>query len=145
MADPNKLFRSLLKAKNGTEDNPVVLALTQDNIERIYCVSLPLKFNPEEGYAILLQCEGGNTHPEVNGLDTLRFQVRVWGKVRDFEGVRLIYQAIKDWAHGKQKMSFAEVDGSILSCLEVVPGQDVTDPETGWATVVSFYELTIRN
>jgi fructose-1,6-bisphosphatase len=71
-------------------------------------------------------------------------QITVWDNVGQAQRARQVYSALYDAIDGKGNIAINGV-GTIMSCYEVQPPQDLTDPETDWATVVSFYELFARS
>lgn len=137
--DPNQLLVELLTLDDAA--NTVLDAL--DDEARVYGVALPPQFDIADGNAIVVSVKGGMAHAEIDGLCTYHMQVRVWAGERAFKEARTLYGVVQAWLHGKTKIVLTS--GTIVSCLEVAAGQDVTDPDTGWATVVSVFELLIRS
>src|SRR4051812_19359406 len=109
----------------------------------IYAGDLPERFDPLLGAAIQIQTVGGIPHSEVLPLLDERKQVRVWAGIEQYALARQIYGAVRDLIHGGQNVDFG-ADGHVIRCIEVTSGQDVTDPDTGWATVLAFYQLMAR-
>ena len=147
MIDPIKLIQRRLTDPAG----PVLAAL--GNQSNIFGGHLPVGFNPSvSGEAIVVR--GGTGSASVTGggsahlyapMITPRMQVTVWSgkEIQDFERARAIYGVIFDWLHFVENVDLAP-DGFIQQLYEMTEGQDVTDPETKYATVVSFWALHAR-
>lgn len=107
---------------------------------KVFVGVLPAGHDTKTANYVTIEAQGGNPHPEI--LDRLdqHVQIRVWGKVDGHSEVRALYLALRTMAHGAQQKRIGS-DGIISCCLEVVSGQDVTDPDTGWATMVAFYNV----
>lgn len=150
MADANILVQNFL-----LQDSALVALLGGQNI---FSGDLPEKYNPElgaagaqnvwpdlgtNGPAITVCTEGGAAHPEIP-MAADRVKVRVWCGINQFPVARRIYNELQKFLHGPCMVDLGS-DGFILSSLEVVRGQDLTDPDTGWATVISFFRITARD
>jgi hypothetical protein len=118
-----------------------VTALLGTNLNgSIYCAAdLPEHFDPKLGPAIQLVRSGGGSHDEITVLVNARVQVRVWADVEQYQLASNVYGAINDTLHGVTMVSLA--DGVILSALEATGPQEMSDPDTGWAAVNSFYAV----
>jgi len=119
-------------------------------IPPIFAGHLPEKYDPKQtgnGMGIVVRVggsgvtSGGVAHPEMPIIDP-RMQITVWAGNNEFERARSVDGAIFDWIHAKSSVDFGDI-GFVLSSLNQVLGQDITDP-SGLATVVSFYHLTLR-
>jgi hypothetical protein len=109
----------------------------------IYCsADLPEHFDPKLGPAIQIVRSGGTSHGEITVLVNARVQVRVWADVEKYQLASDVYGAINDTLHGVTGVALA--DGVILSALEATGPQEMTDPETGWVAVNSFYAVMAR-
>jgi hypothetical protein len=148
MTDANLLLRTwLLTASINGVANPVLAVLTSPNI---YAGHLPPGVDTSIDPAIVVRggggtasaTGGGSAHPEIPIIRP-RMQITAWCGPNQFLLARQIYGAIFDWLHGKTQLDLGSV-GFVLSCLEETEGQDVTDPHTGFATVVSFWNLLLR-
>jgi hypothetical protein len=144
MVDPNALlalwFRSIAAI--------TTLLPNRNNTNSIYAVELPPKFDPSLGPAITIMASGGFSNPEIPTIIRPRMQIKIWGDVLAVEAVRAVYSAMYDSINGMGNIKIvngATPVGTILSCCEVTPPQDLSDPDTDWATVVSFYELIARS
>lgn len=109
----------------------------------IYCGDLPQGVDPEiDGPAITLYVRGGDVHndaPIVNA----SIQIRVWAGINKVLLARRVYGVLHDFIYGKNNVA-VDTYGVVMSCLCSALGQDVTDPDASWATIVSFYELQAR-
>lgn len=104
---------------------------------------LPAKFNPENGACVTVCAEGGQSHPE-NPTVKDRIKIRIWAGVDQYSLAHKIYEQVWLWLHGKNGINLPP-DGFIIVSQESARGSDLTDPDTGWATVVTFYEITSRD
>lgn len=104
---------------------------------------LPEKFNPLSGPIVVVNTEGGNAHPEIP-IQTQRVKIRVWAGVDGYQIARQVYGVVHDWLHGQNDLDFGDF-GTILASIETVTGQDITDPDSGWATVLAYYDVTVRD
>jgi len=136
MVDANVILRRWLTDPAG----PVWPLL--GSVPRIYAGALPEGFNPESGLGILIHVRGGFSEIEMPVIHP-SVQITTYAPQNKFAAARGLYLAIYDWIHGKFKVDFGS-DGHVISCLEEVQGQDIVDPDEGWATVVAFYGMTLR-
>lgn len=108
--------------------------------------ALPELYDPSQtgsGPAVVVTVKGGLTHPEMP-LQKFSMQVKAWAGVNEFIQARYCsYLAFKS-AHGVLNTSFGQY-GFIVSLLESTPGIEVVDPDSGWSTVVSTFELLARS
>jgi hypothetical protein len=138
MIDTNLLLRDWLLSSSS------ITSLLGTNANgSIYCGDLPEKVDPSLGAVIQIQGVGGTPHTEVLPMADDRKQIRIWANVGQYKLARQIYGAVRDLIHGGQNVDFG-ADGHVIRCIEVTSGQDVTDPDTGWATVLAFYQLMAR-
>lgn len=137
MVNPNELFRAWLLT--------LPLGLPQrDDTGSVYTVNLPEYWDPKDGPGLVIGVRGGNAHAEILGLIKPSFQVRVWAGPNEQDVAWKVYGKIFDSCHGVCNVNL-NADGFILSCLETVTGQDVTDPDSGYATVIGFFDLQMRS
>lgn len=138
MADPIKIIRALLLAS--TE---VTSLLTQldDGSYPVFGGVLPEEFNPESNPAITISIRGGSSHSEMPIQDP-SIQVRYWCGVNQFLLARQVYEAAYQSLHGISNLDMGD-DGKIICLLEEVLGQDITDSEMGWATVMNTFGLKV--
>lgn len=132
MIDPIKAFRGWL-----LQSTP----LTNLVGDFVCCPDLPEKFDAMAGMkALVILVRGGSSQIEVPIIEP-SIQIKAWAlKGPD---ARAIYAAAYDQVHGKCMVNLG-ADGFVLSCYEEQQGQDITDPDTGWATVVASFRLTMR-
>lgn len=139
MVDVNLLVRKFLLSQSS-----VTALLGTNQGDSIYAGSdLREKFDPALGPAIQLFRSGGSSHEEILPLINARIQVRTWageGEGNKKVAARL-YGALHDVLHGATAV-FPE--GTILSALEVTGPQEMTDPDTKWVAVNSFYTVMAR-
>jgi hypothetical protein len=163
MIDVNLLVVTwLLTDPLNGEPNPVNALLTSlftsggvspnDSPQRVYAGHLPVGFDTKYGPGIVVRVgggtasgtAGGSAHPEAPILNP-RMQITVYGTGNFYEVPRRIYRAIFDWMHQRTGVDFGSL-GYVLSCLEQVEGQDIADPHTNQATIVSYWRLmTLAN
>lgn len=170
MIDPNKLLRMWLLTPQITLidgaviDNPVIPALENapaatplPTEQRVIAGHLQEGYDARptgNGPAIVVRVggsgvtSGGTAHPEIPIIDP-RMQVIVWAGINEYEQARIIDGAIFDWLQGGNALDITDPSsgdpvGHILISLNQVLGQDINDPPTGWATVVSFWHLKLR-
>lgn len=155
MIDPNFLLRNWLLTPSLVIDgvdtlNPVLAAL--DNEDNVFAGRLPENFNPgflNDGLAIVVRVGGSGTttggiaHAEIPIFDP-RMQITVWAGLNEFQLARSVDGPIFDWIHGKTNIDLGNA-GYVMTCLNQVLGQDIQDPKTALATVVSFYHLKLRD
>jgi len=121
-----------------------IVALLGTNLNgSIYAATdLPEHFDPKLGPVIQIFRSGGTSHTEITVLVTARVQIRVWADVEKYQLASDVYGAINDTLHGVTGITLA--DGVILSALEATGPQEMTDPDTGWVAVNSFYAVMAR-
>ena len=103
---------------------------------------LPAHFDPKLGPAIQIFRAGGLSDPEIISLVRARVQIRVWADQEKYQLAADVYGAINDALHGATGVTLP--DGTILSALEATGPQEMTDPDTGWVSVNSFYAVIAR-
>lgn len=109
----------------------------------------PEGFNPEvttdpsTGPGILVSNVGTPAHPELLTIDNSRKQIKVACGVDQALKASQIYSAVHALMHGATNVTVAG-KGYVMSSIEASGGQDVTDPDTGWATVLGFFQITAR-
>jgi hypothetical protein len=103
---------------------------------------MPQTFDAAKGPAIQIIRAGGLTHPEILELVEARIQLRVWADQQKYQLVSDVYGAVHDALHGLNGISLT--DGTILSATEVTGPQEMTDPDTSWVTINSFYQVMAR-
>lgn len=164
MIDPNLLLRTWLLIPDlfieGVDvANPVLAALAlQDPPPAfrppdppVYAGHLPEHYDPRptgNGMAIVIRVggsgttSGGTASPEIPIIDP-RMQITVWAGINEYQKARTLDRAVFDWLHAKNNVDLGET-GFVLASLNQVLGQDINDTSTGYATVVSFWHLMLR-
>ena len=66
----------------------------------------------------------------------------MWAGINKFVIASQVFRALHDVLKYAAPVQVA--GGFILSCVPDVVGQSLTDPDAGWATVLSYYEVTAR-
>jgi hypothetical protein len=128
---------------------PSIAGLLQP--QGVFCGGgFPEGFNPETsatdptiGPGILITNVGTPAHPELLTVDSSRKQIKVAAGVNQALKAAQIYAAVHALMHGATNVPIAG-KGFVMSSLEASGGQDVTDPDTGWATVLGFFQITAR-
>lgn len=138
MIDTNILVRTWLAA-----DTALLSLLGRDEAGDPYLFAgqLPKDFNPGNGIAVTLKVAGGTSDHETP-IVRPRVQVTVWADVDRYQDAREVYREVHDWLHAKNMVDFGDL-GTVLSSVEESHGQDITDPDTAWATVVVFFNMVI--
>jgi hypothetical protein len=108
----------------------------------VYGGALPENIDPTSNPVVVVHSRGGTTHPEMP-ISDMSIMVTCWAGMNQFKLARALYGQVFRTLHGITDMDFG-VDGCIIRCIEELPGQDVTDPDAGYATVVSAYTMMIR-
>jgi hypothetical protein len=127
--------------------NPVLDLIGPD---RVWAGALPEGFDPGAGPGITVvrggsgMTSGGRPNPEIPDLVSAHVQIRVWAELNEFQVANTIYLAIREWMHARNNIVFEDI-GYLMQSVEVVEGMDVRDPETGFATVICFFDLLLHN
>jgi hypothetical protein len=135
MVDSNAVFRDWLTTSPAADALLAIVPAAQ-----IICGDLPESAVPQSNQQWLtFKTRGGFSDPEV-AITQAHFELTAWAG--DALTARAIYRAVFDLIHGKTGVQVAS--GFILASLEQIAGQDVTDPNTYAALVVSYFDLTMR-
>lgn len=111
--------------------------------DSIYAASdLPEHFDPSLGLAIQVFRSGGTSHTEITEIVNARVQLRIWAGQEQYLQAAELYGACHDALHGATGVTLP--DGTILSALETTGPQEMTDPDSSWATINSFYAVMAR-
>jgi hypothetical protein len=138
MVDTGKIVREWMLATSaitsllGTDVNSNVCIYVGDD--------LPEGFNPKNGPGILISRRGGKPHPEIVSLVDNRVQIKVAADVENYLEAWTVYGVIHDTIHGATMQTFGS-DGTVVRSTETTSGQEMTDPDTGWCYVISFYQI----
>ena len=118
--------------------------------QNVYGGQLPEHYNPEvsstaepagDGPAITIIVKGGSTHSEIP-MQEVDVQLTIWAGVNQNLNARSIYERCFQVLHGLYMQSLGAA-GQVLRVLATVPGQDVVDPDTGWATIVGAFNMML--
>lgn len=127
-----------------TASSPLVAALGASGM--IVGGALPAYFNPDGGPCVVVNTEGGSTFEEAP-IARARIKVRVWAGIAEYELARQISNLIHDSLDAgppNPANMIALASGLIISSRCSVFGQDLVDPDSGWATVFGYYDVTAR-
>ena len=138
MVDVNLLLRKYLLSQTSL----TALLGTNANGSIYASADIPAKVDPALGPFIQIIRSGGAAYVEIPPLIKARMQIRAWADVEKKKLVMSVYGAIFDALHGATGLVFPE--GTILSALEVTGPQEMTDPDTGWVALNSFYSVMAR-
>ena len=130
MIDTDAAVRELLA------ESPTMRAVVSS---RIYCPYLPKGFDPNEAAGISYSCRGGMGEKYVP-LVRPSYQFKCWG--RDLEEARAVYGYLREYLDGLQGVTLTRSE--LVIANEQVYGQDFVDPQTGWHSILAFYELVFR-
>lgn len=110
----------------------------------IFCGMLPQGYKPDvNGPAITFSCRGGDAPAEVPIINP-SVQIECWAPALANKQARQLYGAVFDQIANKNNIDLGS-DGFILACTVEVLGQDLTDPDTEWPSVLGYFRLTLRN
>jgi hypothetical protein len=148
MADSSLLVRKFLLQDTALmtlcPGSAPTIGTVADLPEHILAGDLPEKADPTTYAPFVTICtEGGQGHPEVP-MAADRVKIRVWAGVNQAALARAVYLEIEGWLNRRNQIDLAP-DGFIIISQESVRGQDLTDPEDGYATVLTWYEITSRD
>ncbi len=123
---------------------PTVTFLLGTNLNQsIYCsYDVPEHFNPKLGPIIQIFLSGGSSHPEILPLVNARVCLKVIADVERSTEAIAVYAAAQDGLHGTCNVALDE--GYLMSALEITGPQEMTDPDTGWVAMQSFYAIKAR-
>ncbi len=108
-----------------------------------YGGSLPIGYDPTGNPAVVVTVKGGSSHSEML-LQKFSLQVKVWGGVNEFVASRYVSFNVAQIAHGVNNKNGGQF-GTTVACVETAPGQEVVDPDSGWTSVISTFELLARS
>jgi hypothetical protein len=134
VVDPDIIVRRWLL---GSTNVTALLGTNQSG--SVYCGDLPERFDPEFGPGIQINTWSGAGHEEIKEIVEPRLQIKVWTRPNAQKLARAVFRAVYDVLHGASMVDFGD-DGRVLTCQAQDLGQDVSDPDTGWTTVVGFFQ-----
>ena len=107
---------------------------------------LPEKFDPDATPAsspcVVVNREGAGTPFETSAIVTARMKVRTWCGMNQYQKAAQVDAQIFEALALVNGVTVAS--GTIIKSIPNAVGNDITDPDTGWATVLSYYEVTAR-
>lgn len=119
--------------------------------QNVFGGQLPEHYNPEvstaaepsgNGPAITIDVKGGSTHPEIP-LQEVDLQIRIWAGINNNYVARAIYSRCFQVLHG---LTGVITDGGMVKrVLATIPGTDLVDSDTGWATIVGAFNMMIMD
>jgi hypothetical protein len=103
---------------------------------------LPAGFDAKLGHkAVTFFARGGPWNPELAAVAEPSFQVKTWA-LKPPDAMQL-FAAVHDLLDQADGIS-GTPNGFIVSGFAEGPPMPMMDPDTGWATVVGFFRLTMR-
>jgi hypothetical protein len=104
--------------------------------------ALPEHFDPTSNAALVIHVRGGQAHAEIPIVKS-SVVITCWAGINQFKLARATYSKVFSALNGINNQDFG-VDGCIIYSVEEMTGQDVVDPDTGWATVICAFEMLTR-
>jgi hypothetical protein len=109
----------------------------------IFAPVMPEEFSCMEGNnCVVVRRRGGTPHPEIPTILDPSFTIECWSMESPIASQ--IYGIVHDLIHGATSIDLGDA-GFVILAQEEISGQDIIDPETHWATVVSYYHFKIRS
>jgi len=146
MVDIAVLVREFLLVQEGVMAalQPAVGTVNSNPNSAIYAASdLPEGFSPIQGPGIQLVRSGGvSPYSEIPALIQGRVMVRTWADQEQYQLASDLYGSIHDTLHGAYNVVLDE--GVMLSAIETMEPQEMTDPETAWVCNYAFYQIIAR-
>lgn len=123
---------------------PAVGTLNGNPNSAIYAASdLPEGFDPKQGPGIQIVRSGGvSPYSEIPSLIHGRVMLRAWADQEQYQQASDVYGSIRDSLHGAHNVALDE--GVMLSAIETMEPQEMTDPETAWVCNYAFYQIIAR-
>lgn len=120
-----------------------------DTPNRVYGSKLVPGFDPKFGPGLVVRVGGGTSTGTSGGSSRAEVPIRdprmyltAWANKNQYDIASQLYGAAYDWIQRRNGIDMGDA-GYILSCLEVVEGQDIDDLHTGFATVMGIWHLSI--
>lgn len=141
MVDTNVLIRDWFLSKSA-----ITNAIGTGNINGgIYVGDLPESFDAALGPGITISTVSGPPqNPEIPTVVEERIQIRFWANEELWDVARQLYGLIFDLTVDSYMIDRGD-KGFIIEFHITTPGQNVTDPDDGWATVLAFADITARS
>lgn len=107
---------------------------------RVYCSSLPPGFTNSQA-ALEVMRRGGRSKLE-HAEHAASFQIKCFGGTSSHAEAEAVYRALYDRLQNKSGVDVTS--GNIMASEEETIGQSLTDPDTKWPFVLSFWRVTMR-
>jgi hypothetical protein len=135
MLDPNLAFR------NWIVQSAALIAMVP--AAQIFGGALREGYDVESnGDAITIRTRGGPVEADVPVLHP-SIQVTVFSPKNQYARARSIFGLIFDQVHAQNDINLGSA-GYVIAAVAEMPGEDMVDPDTGWAMVVGFFTLLLR-
>ena len=134
--DTNAILRSFLVDSTGSSLYGLVGT-------GVYSPRLPKEIDGSTTACIAFNSLGGNS---LGGNDVTMdpsFQIRCYGGSYDPIDAHSVYLALHERLHGAHNS--AVTGGVLMAGVEEMQGQDLTEPDTLWPVVVTFYRVICRS
>lgn len=100
-------------------------------------------FNPADGAWAVVSVVGGGFHSEApifNG----QIQITVYANVDEVIAAVNMTSAIRALIHGQNHIDLSP-DGFVMACNENLGSQPGAEPDAGYATMISMYDMILRS
>lgn len=108
---------------------------------RIYQDRLPVSFQNTQP-AVIFQRRSGSRDMYLGTVDP-DMQFKCYGGTSSFADAQTVYRALVDKLHAAGNETISTIGGLVVA-METQLGQSITDPETGWPYILTFFQLTVR-
>jgi hypothetical protein len=107
---------------------------------RIYCPRVPAGFTNAQPALEVMRRSG--TSKRVHAEHTCSFQIKCYGGSQNPGDAETVYRALYDRLHNQQGVN--TTSGNIMMAVEEIIGQSLSEPDTGWPFVLTFWNVQIR-
>lgn len=108
---------------------------------RVYYGRLPVSFQNTQP-AVVFQRRSGSRDMYLGTVDP-DMQFKCYGGTSNYADSETVYRALVDKLHAAGNELITAIGGLVVA-VETQAGQAITDPETGWPNILTFFQLTIR-
>jgi hypothetical protein len=109
---------------------------------RVYYGRLPSGYENTQP-ALLITRRGGQPDSYIGTVET-DLIVKCFGGSSSFAQAEQVYRALRDRLHGNSNTNQSTASGTVVTARETGMGQPITDPETGWPYVLTYYLVAVR-
>lgn len=109
---------------------------------RVYYGRLPSNYENTQP-ALLITRRGGIPNPYIPVVQT-DLIIKCYGGASSFAQAEQVYRALRDRLHGNENVNETTASGAIVTAEETGMGQPITDPDTGWPHVLTYYLVAVR-